>query len=445
MVQIIKAPERKPSFGELVGSRLGEGIGSGAKSGMELFIKNILSEKESARDFENKLKLLQQENELKKEIETIKQNKPLNELQQAQRKLAEQKAALYEAKMSFLDRLQNKNQQETDQEPTESKFIPGISKLPEQYDNEPKSRSKSKKTTINKPLAALEDKPPHTDEDIQNAAIFDSTTANIWQKQNDAWLKQKQKQKEEFNTERSYHTGFSKELEKEVNDLRSSIPRKEMALDFSRNAIESGNLGYFSLDKLADITNQDIFRTAKGSQLITAGKENLLNNMGRVSAKAQNIWFEQRLNSMFPKIGQSNEANLTVQEMLEGEVALDHAYIDAFDKLSQQDENNYGFVKKDIKKRAQDSIKPLEKEILKRTTYRMKEIEEQEQGLKTLKNQVGKNVPKGTPLTLAMAKLYKDKYGQNALNFAEKNGYYIPTIEEFTIFQQRPQEFRNKE
>jgi hypothetical protein len=41
-----------------------------------------------------------------------------------------------------------------------------------------------------------------------------------------------------------------------------------------------------------------------------------------------------------------------------------------------------------------------------------------------------------------MAKLYKDKYGQNAFQIAKKNGYYIPTLEEFQLFQQRPQEFR---
>lgn len=245
-----------------------------------------------------------------------------------------------------------------------------------------------------------------------------------------------------FESERAYHSGYTKETEKKVNELRNSIPKKEMALNFSRNAIETGNLGYFSPDKLADATGMDLFRTAKGAQLITAGKENLLSNMSRVSARAQNIWFEQRLNSMFPKIGQSEEANLITQEMLEGEVALDKAYVNEYERLSDEDENKYGFVKKDIDKRVANNLKTLEKEILGRTSYRMKEIEEQEKGISKLKKDVGKNVIKGTPLTLAMAKLYKEKFGENALKVAEKNGYYIPTIEEFQTFQERPQEFR---
>ncbi len=236
-------------------------------------------------------------------------------------------------------------------------------------------------------------------------------------------------------TERAFHTGYSKEQEKEAETLRTSIPKKEMALSFARDAVETGDLKYFSLDKLADATGIDLFRTAKGAQLVTAGKENLLSNMGRVSARAQNIWFEQRLNSMFPKVGQSNEANLTVQEMLEGEVALDKAYLNEFDRIVEQDEKQYGFTKKDASKRARNNVKPLEKEILARTSYRMKEVEEKERGLGELKKSVGKNVTKGTPMTLAMAKLYKDKYGENALSVAEKNGYHIPTKEEFKIYQ----------
>lgn len=277
------------------------------------------------------------------------------------------------------------------------------------------------------------------DEDIAQASVIDPNLARSLQHAKDVALReqtaQKKAERKEFESERSYHTGFSKEEEKSVNQQRSSIPKKEMALNFARDAIQSGDMSYFSPDKLADSTGIDLFRTAKGAQLITAGKENLLNNMGRVSARAQNIWFEQRLNSMFPKIGQSQEANLTVQEMLEGELELDKAYVREFDRLSQEDEKKYGYVKKDIAKRAQDAIKSESKEILNRTSYRMKEIEEREKGISSLKKQVGHKVPKGTPLTQTMAKLYLDKFGDNALATAKANGYTIPTFEEYQIYK----------
>lgn len=286
------------------------------------------------------------------------------------------------------------------------------------------------------------------DEAIAIASAIKPQLGNALQRMKDVSLReQRETEKAEtkkFESERAYHTQFSKDVEKEADALRMSIPRLEMALDFSRDAIQTGNIGYFSPDKLADITGVDLFRTAKGAQLITAGKENLFGNMSRVSARAQNLWFEQRLNSMFPKIGQSQEANLTTQEIIEGEVALNKAYLNELDRLSEQDEKEHGFVKKDVKRRALSSMIPKEKEILARTSYRMKEIEEKEKGLSRMKKQVGKNVTKGTSLTLAMAKLYKEKFGDNALQVAKKNGYSIPTIEDFKIYQKIPREFREE-
>lgn len=283
-----------------------------------------------------------------------------------------------------------------------------------------------------------------TNADIAEANVIDPNLARLLQSQKDSAIQEeheetKRKQKG-FETDRKYHSEYSRKQEEEADKLRRSIPKKEMALTFARDAIETGNTKYFSPDKLADATGIDLFRTAKGVQLVTAGKENLLSNMSRTSARAQNLWFEQRLNSMFPKIGQSNEANLTVQEMLEGENELDKAYLNAFDRTSEEDEEKYGYVRKDAEKRARERIAPLEKAIMNRTSYRMKEIEEKEAGISELKKRIGKKVIKGSPLTLSMAKLYKDKYGEKALQMAEKDGYRIPTYEEFEQYQKRPNE-----
>ncbi len=287
-----------------------------------------------------------------------------------------------------------------------------------------------------------------SDADIQELAALKSPVANIAQHQKDVALREqtakKQSERKEFESERKFHTDYSKGTAKEADSLRATIPRKESALNFARQAVESADLSYFSPDKLADSTGIDLFRSAKGAQLVTAGKENLLSNMSKVGAKAQNIWFEQRLNSMFPKIGQSEEANLTVQEMLEGEVALDKAYLTEYDRIVEQDEKDFGYERKDSAKRAYQAIKPLEKHIFQRASYRMKEIEEKEQGLSSMKKAIGKNVAKGTPLTLAMTKLYLDKFGDKALEVAEKNGYQIPTYEEYKSYQQAPQEFREE-
>lgn len=52
MVQIIRAPERKPSFGELVGANLGAGLGKGAQLGMEQILNEDLEKKKFARQLE---------------------------------------------------------------------------------------------------------------------------------------------------------------------------------------------------------------------------------------------------------------------------------------------------------------------------------------------------------------------------------------------------------
>jgi len=281
-----------------------------------------------------------------------------------------------------------------------------------------------------------------TDQDILAATIIDPNVGRALANIKESVQEKEKQERKLFEGERKYHTEFTKDLEKDLDQRKEALSKKRMSLDFARDAIESGNESFFSLDKLADITGLDLFRTAKGAQLITAGKESLLSNMSRASARAQNLWFEQRLNSMFPKIGQSKEANLTVQEMLEAEANMEDAYIKKLEQFSNEDVDKYGFEKKDVKRRARDAIRSQEKEIFNRASYRMKQIEEQEKGISQLKKEIGKKVPKGTPLTLAMAKLYAEKFGKDALNVAEKAGYQVPSLEEYRIFAQTPKEFR---
>lgn len=124
--------------------------------------------------------------------------------------------------------------------------------------------------------------------------------------------------------------------------------------------------------------------------------------------------------------------------MLEGEEAMDDAYLKEFDRLVKEDKDKYGFVRDDIKQRAVDAAAPLQKEILKHSSYRMKEIEERELGASALRKKVGAKVTPGTPLTRTMAKFYKEKYGSDDLTLKKlkEDGYYIPTMAEFEKYQQ---------
>ena len=64
-------------------------------------------------------------------------------------------------------------------------------------------------------------------------------------------------------------------------------------------------------------------------------------------------------------------------------------------------------------------------------------------GLTKMKEKIGKNVIKGTPLTLGMAKLYQEKFGKDkAIEVAKKNGYYISPREELENYLLTSQEYR---
>lgn len=410
MIQIL--PERE-NFSSLIGASLGQGL----NQGLGLALNRSEQERQSKRDFAQQLGLENYKSGLRRqEIADELRGKRSAELE---------KQAQLDQVAEMLGLPAGTPESILGQYAKHAARTQGLQSI----------RNRAKSDSIsNTPDSVISNNIPNQEEIEQLLNAGYTQEANVLQ--NIA-----KQQRKTFESDRAYHSQIANKTLEDANKIRESLSKKKNALAMARNAIESNEVGFFSPDKLADTTGIDLFRTSKGAQLVTAGKENLLSNMSKVSSKAQNMWFEQRLNSMFPKIGQSLESNLTVQEMLEGEVALENVYLNALDRISEEDVEKYGFERKDIEKRARKAIEPLEKEILNRTSYRLKEIEEQEKGLSFLKKQAGKKVIKGTPLTLAMAKTYKEKFGDKALDMAKKNGYSIPTIEEFKIYQMRPQEY----
>lgn len=247
-----------------------------------------------------------------------------------------------------------------------------------------------------------------------------------------------------FSEERNYQAGFGKDLHKETDQLREDLVKKRFALDNARSAIESGDTGPISSANLSKIFGRPELETLKGAQLNFAAKELLFSGLSRVSAKGQNMYMEKRISSLAPEVGKTREANLAYQEGLEAEADIDQAYLDNYDRLAAEDKKRFGFVNyEDLKKRALSASAPIQKQIMKRSAFRIKRLEEEEMGASKLKKQVGKNVDKGTPLTDYMMKLYAEKYGKaKGLEVAKKNGYYVPTMEEYRMYSQVPIEYR---
>ena len=254
----------------------------------------------------------------------------------------------------------------------------------------------------------------------------------------DGIYKAKDLEQKQFIADRKYHSAGAKTAAEEAQKIRSSLPSKKLAQALAKEAIQSEEVGRFSLNNLAERTGLRELQTAKGAQLITAGKENLISNLSRVAAKAQNQWIEQRFNSMFPEIGKSLEANETTMTMLEAETLMDEAYLKNYDKIFQEDMDKYGYERKDIAARARQATEKNDIDILNRTSFKLRQIYEREKGFTWMNENSLKKVPQGTPLTIQMAQIMTQKYGgdyKKAIENAQKLGYRIPTKEEFLKWQ----------
>jgi hypothetical protein len=118
------------------------------------------------------------------------------------------------------------------------------------------------------------------------------------------------------------HEEISKAALKSSAERAESLPQKEFALQNMMDAVEQGNLSFFSPDSLADLTGIEAFRTPEGAGFKTAGKEFFLGSLKRAGARP-NQWIEAQIADMLPKIGRSPEANLSVTEALKTEMDIE--------------------------------------------------------------------------------------------------------------------------
>lgn len=159
------------------------------------------------------------------------------------------------------------------------------------------------------------------------------------------------------------------------DEIAESLPRKESALHLMEDAIKNENLSFFSKDKLADFTGIEAFRTAKGAQFIASAKEFFLGNIKRAGARP-NQWIEQQISKMLPLIGRDEAANLTVLEAFKSEMKLDEKQIELTNKLSEEDVNEYGYIKGNLPQRVRKEMKTFASEEQDRLEKELRSIDE---------------------------------------------------------------------
>lgn len=245
--------------------------------------------------------------------------------------------------------------------------------------------------------------------------------------------KNQEQENKRFIEDRKFHTGKTKAYETRISNLRSSMPKKSLALRTAREAVESGEVGPISWANVAERLNMKELQNVSGAALNVAIKENLFSNIGRVSARAQNQWLEKMMTTAFAQTGQGKEANLASLILLEGENEIDELLIKNYDKLVSDDIKKYGYVKEDIEKRVDNLIKNDYEDILNKVSFRGRINFENEKSFEQLNKIADKKVASGVYLTPKMQKVMMKKFKldpKQALERAKKLNYSIPTLQE---------------
>ncbi len=174
---------------------------------------------------------------------------------------------------------------------------------------------------------------------------------------------------------RGRHWEIAKKALEKNAELAQTLPQKEMALEGMIDSIESGNLGFFSLDNLAELTGIEGLRSPEGAKFKAESKEFLMGNLSRVGAKGLNQWLEKQVNQMSPQIGRSKEANLVVAEFLKAESALQKRQIETTNRIAEDYEKKYGDFPIDLAQRASKELHPFAVQL-------QKDLKESIEGIK---------------------------------------------------------------
>jgi hypothetical protein len=251
----------------------------------------------------------------------------------------------------------------------------------------------------------------------------------------DLILKGRAIQQKKFEVDRAYH---QKQADIAINNsrtIRDTLYKKENALNLMDQAINTGDTGPVSMANISQHLGIPELMPAAGTQLSQAAKEFFFGNLSRVSAKGQNQWMEQRVANLMANIGDPKINALMKQVILKSEFELDKNYLKEFDRLSEEDNKKYGYVRNDIEQRAYKNTEKQNNQVLNEASYKTRKLFEQEKGPQWLKEQAAskQKVSKGTYLTEGMAnEFYKRSGGDfnKAIINAKKLGYTIGTQEE---------------
>jgi hypothetical protein len=183
----------------------------------------------------------------------------------------------------------------------------------------------------------------------------------------------------------------------------------------------------FNLPMLADASTAQF----------TAGIKDAYVQDVRKLGNRPNMWIEQQIESATARLGQSDEANLSIIAAGKAKLDIEDRHNEIVDRLEDSYLSKGMKVPSTIGKEAHKELKLYAKERYDELAYDLRSLFEKEQGEQSLMRNALKKVPQGTPLTLEMRDVLFKKIGADpenptdkeihqVKNMADNLGYEIP-------------------
>ena len=235
--------------------------------------------------------------------------------------------------------------------------------------------------------------------------------------------------------ERARRAKSSEELQKKNFGKRESLRKQRHDVDLGVMALETGEVGGFDRNLLADILGPigQPLKNQSGALLESSMKNLLIDTVAKLTGQ-KNKWIETQVKSAIPGIGKSQGANEILFIAAQAELDIQERLLDTEDEIIQLYERAGQSPPSNLEQLVHRSVQPYAELRQQKEAYDMRTSYEKDKGPSYLNNLI--KVPQGTPLTLerrdALMTRYKgDK--ENALAKAKELGYTIPRKEIFEI------------
>jgi hypothetical protein len=172
----------------------------------------------------------------------------------------------------------------------------------------------------------------------------------------------------------------NKRAEKILEDadkIRSTIPQKRTSLVALEDAIEEGDMSFFSMDNLAEMTGIEGFRSAKGGQFKTASKNFFINTLAKTGARP-NMFLEKQIADGLPKIGRTREGNLIGVELAKFDIDYEAKRLEMIDEISDQYMESLGYVPGTFGRDIDKSMKTWVEDRQEQLAEKLKSLNQQE-------------------------------------------------------------------